>query len=210
MTILINQAVRTFKYISDMAVNKSYASVALVTQLESGEVGIESIFIDSTEVILAGAWTFEFDETEKICSVLQDRLIIFLDEQCEKRIKCQVTKLDLNKFIQEANEQALLIQKEFDDHLATDPKKYAKLKSPELKIFKGSPNQPSNQILRNMVGEKSYAGLDPVFGKLILAAREVRKLVLDWQHNEMERTTRKYLSISSGPLRILPEGISEK
>jgi hypothetical protein len=43
-----------------------------------------------------------------------------------------------------------------------------------------------------------------------LAAREVRKLVLDWQHNEMERTTRKYLSISSGPLRILPEGISEK
>jgi hypothetical protein len=61
-----------------------------------------------------------------------------------------------------------------------------------------------------MVGEKSYAGLDPVFGKLILAAREVRKLVLDWQHNEMERTTRKYLSISSGPLRILPEGISEK
>ncbi len=193
-----------------MAVNKSYASVALVTQLESGEVGIESIFIDSTEVILAGAWTFEFDETEKICSVLQDRLIIFLDEQCEKRIKCQVTKLDLNKFIQEANEQALLIQKEFNDHLATDPKKYGKLKSPELKIFKGSPNKPSNQILRNMVGEKSYAGLDPVFGKLILAAREVRKLVLDWQHNEMERTTRKYLSISSGPLRILPEGISEK
>jgi len=193
-----------------MSAGVSYASIALVGKLANGNIGIETISVSENEVSLAGAWEYEPLETDKIKSILVERLIVYLDSETQTNFAKDSFKLfDLALFLKKASASATNLSADFENYVAKDPKKNAKLVEPDIKRIPLTEFTTNWEILENLSGYERASGLDQNFQKIIKASWKVRDLILFWQHNERERISRKYLPTSTQEFSMLPAGLTD-
>ena len=193
-----------------MSSKVSYASIALVGKLANGNIGIETISVTENEVTLAGAWEYEPLETDKIQSILFERHIVYLDSETQANFsKFSFKQFNLALFLKQASASATNLSTDFENYVAKDPKKYAKLVEPDIKRIPMSQFTTNWEILENLSGYERASGLNPNFHKIIKASWIVRDLILFWQHNESERISRKYLPISTQEFSMLPTGLTD-
>jgi hypothetical protein len=191
-----------------MSASVSYVSIALVGKSANGNIGIETISVSENEVTLAGAWEYEQIETNKIKSILVDRLVVYLDSETKTNFSIfSIKEFNLALFLKEAAESATNLSADFENYVSKNPKKYAKLVEPDIKRIPLTKFTNNWEILENLSGYERISGLDQNFQKIIKASWKLRDLILFWQHNESERVSRKYLPTSIKEFSMLPIGV---
>jgi hypothetical protein len=191
-----------------MSLKNHYASFAIVEIHGEGKVTIESISVSKGECVLSGAWVFSVEETEKINSVISEKLIIPLGE--ETAVKKLLTDSELKfikvkPFLQEAKEAANEARAAYETFKSEDAKKRKKMVEPTFFNWPDDLDFNQSSEFLESIGKMAVPAGTPSQMKNTLAAARLLKYLIDmWQEDEQERGNRKYVEGAEAEITILP------
>lgn len=204
-----------------------YASIAVVDFSFGDKVAIESISITQDSCDLSGAWLIDSTDEEKIHSVLENKLLIFLGEHKSQKDlipKLRNYEVDLDDFITEARkevESALTLFQEFSERNKSEYENYMKIKPAERKLLpkvvKKNLIEPTfstwPEILNLETAEaeltqlkklSSVSGTPDEMKRVLAASRLIQLLINMWRKDEVERLNREYVTGTDARSTILP------
>ena len=188
--------------------NKQYSSIAVFDVTPDSKVAIAAISVTPNEVVLSGAWVFSQSNKAEISLVLSDRLAIPLSIDAEKLFTEKALgykKVSLSDFFSEAEIDAKIGLKAFQEFKDEDPKKRKNLVQPTFFEWDEAPNLlQAASVLSSLGITDRYDGTATEMLSVFAAARLVQFYIMKWHEDESSRAGRKYVEGTDAEITILP------
>ena len=194
---------------------------------KENEIAIEVISITPDSCDLSGAWVLNFDEIEKIRTIITGRALMIIGSR--NKIEKEFTDLlifevKLQNFLDEAMSavyEAEISFKSFQEKNDNDYKQYMKINPTARKLlpkvvkknltepeFHAWPVDFEISDSKNFLTKFGRAGLIPAennnLGNVLIVARVIQLFIDWWREDEIERLNKIYILGESSNFSILP------
>ena len=191
-----------------MSMKHSYVSIAIIEMHADGNVTIESISVSQGECVLSGAWSIPINETQKIASVISNRLLIALGDRSALNAfleNSELNFLEARPFLLEAKKAALEAILAYESFKSEDTKKRKNMVEPTFFDWPEELDFNKSAQFMESIGKMGVPASTPVHMKNTLAAARLVKFLIEmWQLDEQERVNRKYVDGTDAEITILP------
>lgn len=189
-----------------MSKNSVLEQVAVV-HIESRFIHIETISVQASGAVLAGAWSIGISEIEKISGILDGKNVIPITPESRKFVNnIQELKFpSLDDFLIEAKASAENTLEAFNKHIESDPKKKT-LVTPSISSWPESVDLANSVgVLRFIGGQQVPANSPEEFVPTLAASMVLRYYINAWLKDESERVSRTYLKLAPDFVRLVPD-----
>jgi hypothetical protein len=205
----------------------SFASIVVVGLVSKDKVAIEAISVTLDSCDLSGAWLIDVGDTVTIESLLNGKLVLFLNQESEsvtnfKKYKEKI--IVVQDLISDAKSEIKTANKLFEEYVQKNQLEYSEyMKIPPSerrllpKIQKKSLVAPEfsawpDSVLLDSAEEElvrmqklgSVAGTPNEMKKILAASRLIQFLIYMWKADEIERVNRVYVLGQDSEQTILP------
>ena len=179
----------------------------IVAHFDGKQLHLQTIAVPESGAVLAGAWSFDPDNSEVYANILDCRLVFPVDSETRTYLKKfpNLVFPIFENLILEGKENATRIIENFMAYVDVD-KKRRTLVQPRLSTW------PENLSLENasdhlimLAGQQLPLNSPKEFKPTLSAAMIVKKYLNAWVSDESERVSRSYLGLEPKFVRLLPE-----
>lgn len=213
--------------------SSTYISIAIVEFLPENQIVVETISVTSESCELSGAWKVEQSDYALLNQIIEGRLLIVIGNRdlADNYLNAnEVTEIDVQDFVLEAKEDAILAIASFDKYVTQNELDYAAYMSVkpaerELipKVVKKTLVRPefyewpdlvdvnnAENFLNSRGIRREFSGDDISFKRLLFAANLVKHFIDKWRADEIERSKKLYVFGIQANTSILPLNWLEK
>lgn len=192
-----------------MPMRNYYASIAIVELHSTEKITIESISVSKGECVLSGAWEFHTDESQKITSVVSNKLVLALGNESNVNKfldNSELKFLNAKPFLLEAQKAASDAILAYELFKSEDAKKRKNMVQPTFFNWPDELDFNQSAAYLESIGKMALPFSTPEGMKNTLAAARLVKFLIEmWQLDEQERINRKYVDGTDAEITILPE-----
>ena len=205
----------------------SFASIVVVGLVSKDKVAIEAISVTLDSCDLSGAWLIDVGDTVTIESLLNGKLVLFLNQESEsvtnfKKYKEKI--IVVQDLISDAKSEIKTDNKLFEEYVQKNQLEYSEymkiqpserrllpkiqkknLVAPEFSAWPAAVLLDSaEEELVRMQKLGSVAGTPNEMKKILAASRLIQFLIYMWKADEIERVNRVYVLGQDSEQTILP------
>ena len=205
----------------------SFASIVVVGLVSKDKVAIEAISVTVDSCDLSGAWLIDVADNVTIESLLNGKLVVFLNQESESYTNFKKYKekiIAVQDLISDAKAEIKTANKLFEEYVQKNQLEYSEymkippserrllpkiqkknLVAPEFSAWPASVLLDSaEEELVHMQKLGSVAGTPNEMKKILAASRLIQFLIYMWKADEIERVNRVYVLGQDAEQTILP------
>lgn len=173
---------------------ESFASLAVIGEVDSKNIGIIALTLDYKDSPLTGAWEISRNDEKALKTITMERnLVLYPEGNFRELAQLRSSRqFKLNEFVISAKKCSVVSMKVFREYISQDTKSRSKLVEPDFFNWNSIDLNASPKDVASELG-LGFFEMEPrnSLTDLIGYARLVRWIFQKWQKDEAERESRK-------------------